>query len=117
MRSVQELDPVSCHRDRVEILFHLSLQKAGSHLVQHVTELVICFREENRFIDPWRVLKGDELHGIAVLGLNGLAGDQPPDGGDLLAGSPCPIGSRKMCWPLRGLVGSWRKLENEMLGA
>ncbi len=104
-------------RDRGEILLHLSPQKVGSHLVQHVAELIIDFRKQDRLIDAGGVLKGDDLHGIAVLGLNGLAGDQPPDGGDLLARNPCPIGSRKICWPLRGLVGSWRKLENEILGA
>jgi len=103
--------------DGGEILLHLSFQEIGPHLVQHVTEPVVHFWEEDGLIDPCRVFERDELHGIAVLGLNGLAGDQPPDGGDLLAGSPCPIGSRKICWPLRGLVGSWRKLENEMLGA
>jgi len=103
--------------DSCEILFHLSLQKIRSHLVQHVAKLVIDFQEEDGLIDAGGVLEGDELHGIAVLRLNRLSGDQPADGGDLLAGSPCPIGSRKICWPLRGLVGSWRKLENEMLGA
>jgi len=114
---VQKLDRVNRDCDSSEILFHLSLQKVGFHLVQHVAKQVIDFQEEDGLIDPCRVFERDELHGIAVLGLNGLAGDQPPDGGDLLAGSPCPIGSRKICWPLRGLVGSWRKLENEMLGA
>jgi hypothetical protein len=30
------------------------------------------------------IFEGDELHGIAILRLNRFAGDQPPDGGDML---------------------------------
>ena len=70
-------------RDRREILFHLSLQKVGSHLVQHMAKSVIHLGEEDRLIDACCVLKGDKLHGIAVLCLNCLARDQPPASGDL----------------------------------
>jgi len=76
---------VNRERDSGEILFHLALQKVGSHLVQHVAELIIDFREQNRLVDACGVLEGDELHGVAVLGLHGLACDQPADGGDMLA--------------------------------
>jgi len=67
-----------------EVLFHLSLQKIGSHLVQYVAEPVVHFREQNRLIDACSVLEGDELHGVAVLRLHRLAGDEPSDGGDML---------------------------------
>ena len=50
-----------------------------------MAEPVIDFREEDRLIDAGGIFKGDELHGVAVLCLNRLAGDQPPDGGDMLA--------------------------------
>jgi len=61
--------------DGREILFYLSLQKIRSHLVQHVAESVVRLGEEDRFIDAGDVFKGDELHGVAVPGLYGLAGD------------------------------------------
>jgi hypothetical protein len=41
--SVQELDPVDREREGGEILLHLSLQKMGSHLVQHVAKTVVHF--------------------------------------------------------------------------
>jgi hypothetical protein len=40
-----------------------------------VAELVVRLGEEDRFIDAGDVFKGDELHGVAVPGLYGLAGD------------------------------------------
>jgi len=83
--SVQEFDPVHREVDGAEILFHLSFEEVGPHLVQHEAELVIHFREEDGLIDAGGVLKGDELHGIAGFGLHCLAGDQPANGGDMLA--------------------------------
>ena len=71
--------------DGGEILFHLAFQKVRSHLVQHVAEPVIDFRKQDGLIDACGVLEGDKLHGIAVPGLYGFAGDHPPDGGDILA--------------------------------
>jgi len=82
---VQKPNPVNREGDGSEILFYLSLQDIRPHLVQHEAELVIRFREEDRFIDAGGVLKGDELHGIAVPGVHCLARDQPANGGDLLA--------------------------------
>jgi len=84
MVPVQELDPMHRERDGGEILFHLSLQKVGSHLVQHVTEPVIDFREQDRLINACGVFEGYKLHGVAIFRLHGLAGDQPSDGGDQL---------------------------------
>jgi len=81
---VQKVDPLHGEGDGGEILLHLSFQEIGPHLVQHVAELVIDFREEDRLIDACRVLEGDELHGVALPGLYGLAGNQPPNGGDML---------------------------------
>ena len=81
---IQKFDPVNGEGDGSEILFYLSLQDVRSHLVQHVAKPVINFREEDRFIDAGGVLEGDELHGIAVLGLNRLTCDQPADGGYML---------------------------------
>ena len=83
-RSIQELDPVHREGDGRAILLHLSSQKVRSYLVQHVAETVIDFRKQNRLVDAGGVLEGDELHGVAVLCLHCLAGDQPPDGGDML---------------------------------
>jgi hypothetical protein len=82
--SIEELDPVHRQGDSGEILFHLALQKIGPHLVQDVAEPVVHFRKQNRLIDACGVLEGDKLHGIAVLGVHRLAGDQPSDGGDML---------------------------------
>jgi hypothetical protein len=84
IRFVQKLDPVHRQGDSGEILFHLSFQKVGPPLVQDVAEPVVHFRKQNRLIDACGVLEGDKLHGIAVLCLNRLAGDQPSDGGDML---------------------------------
>jgi hypothetical protein len=67
--SIQELDPVYSEGDGSEILFHLSLQDIGPHLVQHAAERVILFRDEDRFIDAGGVLKRDKLHGGAALRL------------------------------------------------
>jgi hypothetical protein len=52
--------PPQRHLQSSEILFHLSLQKIRSHLVQHVAELVVRLGEENRLIDTGGGLKGTE---------------------------------------------------------
>ena len=44
---------------------------------------VVDLGEEDRFVGAGGVLEGEELHGVAVFGKHGLAGDQPADGGDL----------------------------------
>ena len=44
---------------------------------------MIYFWKQHGFIDVCLVLKRDKFHGLAVFGPNCLAGDLPPDGGDL----------------------------------
>ena len=68
-----------------EILLRLSFEDVRSRVVQHVAEPVIDLGEEDGLIDPCGVLEGDELHGIAVLRLHRLAGDQPSRHGDIFA--------------------------------
>ena len=85
MKSIQKTDPVYRHGDGPECFFHFAFQDIGPRCVQHVAVLIIRFREKDGFIDAGGVFKGNELHGIAVPGSHGLAGDLPSYGGDLFS--------------------------------
>lgn len=56
-------------------MLHLSLEKIGPHLVQHVSEQVVNLGEQDRLIDAGGVLVRDELLGVAVLSFHALAWD------------------------------------------
>jgi len=58
--SVQEPDSVHGEGDGSEILFYLSLQDIGPHLVQQVAGLMVRSWEENRLRDTSGGLKDTE---------------------------------------------------------
>ena len=49
--------------------------------MQHVAELIIYLWKEHGFVEAGGILKGDELHGVAILGVHRLPGHEPTDGG------------------------------------
>jgi hypothetical protein len=85
--------------DGSEILFQFSFEDVWSHLVQHVTELMVHFWEEDGFVKPGGVLEGDELHGVAVPGVHRLARDHPSHHGDMLPHMRVKIFGRHMVQP------------------
>ena len=82
---VQKSDPVHGHGDGAKILFYFSLKNIGPRSIQHMAISMIYIWKQHGFIDVCLILKRDKFHGFAVFGPNCLAGDLPPDGGDLFS--------------------------------
>ena len=110
---VEETEPVDPEVDGAEGLLHLSLEDIGARLVEHVAVAVIDLWEEDRLVDAGGVLKGDELHGVAVFGEHGLAGHLPSDGGDLLAHLGVKIAGLDVMEPLQEFLAAIEGMDGE----
>ena len=82
---VQKSYPVYRYIYGVEGLFHLSFQDIWACCVQHVTKPVVHLWEKYGLINRGKILKSDEFHQPAFLGMHGLACDRPSDGCYLFA--------------------------------
>ena len=78
---VQKSYPGHCQGYGTEILLHLTFEDVGAHLIQHMTKPVVYLWKEHGFIKTGGILKGDEFHGIPILGMYGFTGHEPTDGG------------------------------------
>ena len=76
---VQKSYPTHCHGYGTEIFFHPAFEDIGSHLIQHVAELIIYLWKKHGFIKAGGIFKGDEFHGLPILCMHCLPGYQPTD--------------------------------------
>ena len=54
--------------------------KLKAHLIEHGAKPIVYLWKEHGFIETGGVLKGDEFHGLPILGVHRLPGHEPPDG-------------------------------------
>jgi hypothetical protein len=64
--SIQKPYPTHCHGYGTEIFLYLSFKNVGPHLIQHMAELIICFRKEYGFIEADGIFKGDEFYRLLL---------------------------------------------------
>ena len=74
---VQKPNPAYRYIYGVESLFHPSFQDIWTCCVQHMTKSVVHLWEKYDLINSGQILKSDEFHWLAFLGMHGFAGDRP----------------------------------------
>ena len=76
---VQKPHPAYRYIYGVESLFHPSFQDIWTCYVQYMTKSVVYLGGKYGLINSGQILKSDEFHRLAFLGMHGLAADRPSD--------------------------------------
>ena len=82
---VYRLHLIYGHGDGAEVFFHLPMEDIWTVSIQDGTEAAVGFGEKDRFNQPGVVFKSQKFHGIAMLCMHNLSGNQQAGNSNMTA--------------------------------